>query len=80
MIAVDSNIVVRFLTGDDEVQAKKAAVLFKKQDVYIADTVILESEWVLRYAYHFPVEDICRALIKLFGLPNIYLSNPVNNC
>ncbi len=77
MIAVDTNVVIRFLTHDDEAQARKATAIFKKRNIYIPDTVILETEWVLRYAYNFPVQDICGAFIKLFGLPNIHLSNPI---
>ena len=76
MIAVDTNIVVRFLTGDDQQQFKKALALFENNDVFIPDTVILESEWVLRYAYGFTPHDICRALTKLLGLPNVHVTNP----
>ncbi|HEB62954.1 MAG TPA: type II toxin-antitoxin system VapC family toxin, partial [Gammaproteobacteria bacterium] len=50
--------------------------IFNTQEVFISDTVILETEWVLRYAYEFSPEEICNALVKLFGLRNIYLSNP----
>jgi len=76
MIAVDTNIIIRFLTHDDAKQYKKAFSIFNTQEVFISDTVILETEWVLRYAYNFTPEDICNALIKLFGLKNIHLSNP----
>ncbi len=76
MIAVDTNIIVRFLTHDDADQYKKAFSIFNTYDVFIADTVILETEWVLRYAYEFSAEDICNALTKLFGLRNVHLSNP----
>ena len=76
MIAVDTNIIIRFLTHDDAKQYKKAFSIFNTQEVFISDTVILETEWVLRYAYNFTAEDICNALIKLFGLNNIHLSNP----
>ena len=38
--------------------------------------MILETEWVLRYAYDFSAEDICGAFINLSGLKNIHLSNP----
>lgn len=75
MIAIDTNIIVRFLTRDDEVQFQKSLALFKNHDVFIADTVILESEWVLRYAYNFEPLDISTALTKLFGLPNVHLFN-----
>lgn len=76
MIAVDTNIIIRFLTHDDEKQYKKAFSIFKTKDVFIPDTVILETEWVLRYAYEFSIEDICTAFVKLFGLNNVYTSNP----
>ena len=77
MIAVDTNVIVRFLTRDDETQFLKAYHIFKKQDLFIPDSVVLETEGVLRYAYNFCVADICSALKKLFGLPNVHLSNPV---
>ncbi len=76
MIAVDTNVIVRFLTHDDERQYKKAFAVFNSQEIFIPDTVILETEWVLRYAYNFSPEDICGAFINLFGLKNIHLSNP----
>ena len=76
MIAVDTNIIIRFLIHDDTKQYKKSFSIFNTQDVFISDTVILETEWVLRYAYEFSPEDICNALVKLFGLSNIHLSNP----
>ncbi len=76
MISIDTNVIVRFLTRDDEQQYKKAFKLFKTKEIYIPDTVILETEWVLRFAYEFSAKDICVALKKLFGLKNILLSNP----
>jgi len=75
MIAIDTNIIVRFLTQDDESQFKKSLALFEKHNIFIANTVILETEWVLRYAYNFEPQDISTALTKLFGLPNVHLSN-----
>ena len=75
MIAVDTNVIVRLLTKDDETQYKTAHKLFSAEDIYIADTVILETEWVLRYAYEFEAEQICAAFRKLFGLRNVRISN-----
>ncbi|WP_083882591.1 type II toxin-antitoxin system VapC family toxin [Nostoc sp. PCC 7524] len=43
--------------------------------MFIPDTVILETEWVLRFAYKFTPEQICVALQKLFGLVNVHLSD-----
>jgi predicted nucleic-acid-binding protein len=76
MIAVDTNIVVRLLTRDDEPQYQKSFSLFQSQDIFIPDTVILETEWVLRFAYHVQAKDIDQSFRKLFGLPNVSLTNP----
>ena len=75
MIAVDTNIVVRLLTKDDEPQYQKSLKLFQEQNIFIPDTVILETEWVLRFAYRFKREAILSGFRKLFGLPNIHLAN-----
>ncbi|MCU7960778.1 MAG: type II toxin-antitoxin system VapC family toxin [gamma proteobacterium symbiont of Bathyaustriella thionipta] len=76
MVSVDTNIIIRFLTRDDAVQHKKSFEIFNNHEVFIPDTVILKTEWVLRYAYDFSAEAICDALLKLFGLTNVHLSNP----
>jgi predicted nucleic acid-binding protein len=75
MVAVDTNVVVRLLTQDDELQFQKSREIFKRYDVFIPDTVILETEWVLRFAYKFKPTEICEAFKRLFGLPNVYLAN-----
>ena len=75
MIAVDTNIIVRFITHDDAKQYRKAFVIFNTQDVFISTTVVLETEWVLRYAYKLSAEDICRAFTNLFGLKSVYLAD-----
>lgn len=76
MIAIDTNIIVRLLTKDDAKQYTASLQLFETEKIYIHDTVILETEWVLRFAYDFKPIQICSAFRKLFGLPTITLSNP----
>ena len=75
MIAIDTNIIVRLITKDDEVQYRQTLELFKRKNIFIADTVILETEWVLRFAYKFKSVEICQAFRKVFGLANVYLTN-----
>lgn len=75
MIAIDTNIIIRLLTKDDAKQYATSLGLFETAEIYIPDTVILETEWVLRFAYEFGPGQICNAFRKLFGLPNIKLSN-----
>lgn len=76
MIAVDTNIIVRLLTQDDAEQYQKARQLISDNEVFIADSVILECEWVLRFAYQFDNGQINTALTLLFGLPNVHLTHP----
>lgn len=71
MIAVDTNLIVRLLTEDDPGQAKRAAKTMASDQIFIPKTVILETEWVLRYAYEISREDICNGFRKLLGLPNL---------
>ncbi len=75
MVTIDTNIVVRLLTQDDQWQYRQSLVIFQSQDVFIGNTVILETEWVLRFAYKFNPTEICLALRQLFGLPNVHLAN-----
>ncbi|MBH8556382.1 type II toxin-antitoxin system VapC family toxin [Nostocaceae cyanobacterium CENA357] len=75
MVGVDTNIIVRLLTQDDELQYRKSLEIFQNKNIFIANTVVLETEWVLRFAYKFKSVEICTALRKLFGLPNVHLSN-----
>ncbi len=77
MISVDTNIIVRLLTRDDESQYRRAYRLLRKEQVFVPDTVVLETEWVLRYAYEFAPDEICSALSRLFGLNNVHTANPV---
>jgi predicted nucleic-acid-binding protein len=75
VIAVDTNLVVRLLTRDHEEQFQISSRLFASEDVFVPDTVILETEWVLRYAYDYSPMDICLAFRKLFGLKKVHLAD-----
>jgi predicted nucleic-acid-binding protein len=71
VIAVDTNVLVRLLTGDEPEQARRSGELFARNRVFIPKTVVLETEWVLRYAYGFEPEAIVSGLRNLFGLANV---------
>ncbi|TVQ97339.1 MAG: type II toxin-antitoxin system VapC family toxin [Desulfovibrionales bacterium] len=76
MITVDTNVIVRFLTQDDPRQYAKAFQLIRDAPrIFLSDTVILETEWVLRHAYGFSREEMHSAMTSLFGLENIVLRN-----
>jgi predicted nucleic-acid-binding protein len=70
MIGLDTNVLVRFLVEDDEVQLRQAKALIKResrtgQRIVISQLVLLETEWVLRSRYEFNKEEIAGALSGL---------------
>ena len=71
MIAIDTNVVVRLLTNDDPAQAARAADLLACERVLVPKTVLLETEWVLRYSYELPQPVVLAAFRKLLGLPQV---------
>ena len=77
MRAIDTNVVVRFLAGDDKQQAKAARAAIAAGDIFIATTVVLESEWVLRSAYGFEPTQIAAALRGIAGLPGVTIEEPI---
>lgn len=72
MIAVDTNVVVRLLVADDPEQTAQARELFANEAIFIPDTVVLETAWVLDYSYKLDKATITAGLRRLFGLPNVY--------
>jgi predicted nucleic-acid-binding protein len=75
MISVDTSVIVRLLTGDDPLQFERSKTLFSTDNIFIPTSVVLECEWVLRYAYSFKPPEITIAFQSLFGLPNVHLEN-----
>lgn len=54
MRAIDTNVVVRYLTDDEPSQSARARAAIDVGEVFVSTTVLLESEWVLRSTYGFP--------------------------
>jgi predicted nucleic-acid-binding protein len=71
VVAVDTNVLVRLLTNDHAPQAGRAVALFRATRVFVPKSVLLETEWVLRYSYGLPVATIARAFLGLLGLPTV---------
>ncbi len=76
VLAIDTNVVVRYLTGDDSRQAAIARRQVDGGPVWVARTVLLETEWVLRSAYGFPPKLVCAALRDFAGLPTVTVETP----
>jgi predicted nucleic-acid-binding protein len=71
VIALDTNVLVRYLTRDAPEEAARARFLIERGPVFVAKTVMLETEWVLRSAYQFRPTAIAVSLTAFLGLPSV---------
>ncbi|SHF08232.1 Predicted nucleic-acid-binding protein, contains PIN domain [Lampropedia hyalina DSM 16112] len=71
MLAVDTNVLIRFLVDDDARQHQRAVDLFRAHRIWVSRTVLLESEWVLRSAFGFEAREIASAFAGLTALPSV---------
>jgi predicted nucleic-acid-binding protein len=71
VVAVDTNVLLRLLTGDEPTQTTRARAIFERETVLLAKTVILETEWVLRRLYRFGSARIADAFLALIALPDL---------
>ena len=73
MIAIDTNILVRFLTNDDATQAMKARTLIRgNTTVLITDVVLVETLWALKGdRYNATKDELVQAVLALFDETNI---------
>ena len=74
MIAVDTNVLARYVANDDTAQSAKALQVMRHEDIFIPKTVLLELEWVLRGGYKFERTAIRGAIAGILGLPNLTLT------
>lgn len=71
MIAVDTNVIVRLVVGDDLKQTRIALDLAKREAFYVSFTVLEEVEWVLRSRFGYERARIVEALSGLDALVTI---------
>ena len=73
MIAVDTNVLLRYLLNDDVAQADMAANLIKGGDtVLITDVVLVETLWTLSgKKYRLNKDHLAGVVHALFEEPNI---------
>jgi len=75
MIAVNTNVLVRFFVRDNAEQSARAAALIQQEEIWISKTVLLETEWVLRSLYGFSPQSVAEALRRLAGLGTVLLED-----
>jgi len=81
MRGIDTNILVRFLVGDDEFQAGKVYRLFKKaeadkEELFVSLLVVLELVWVLESVYDIARDEILESISDLLLMPILRFEQP----
>jgi predicted nucleic-acid-binding protein len=73
VIAVDTNILVRYAVKDDPKQTVTALEFLKNNSCFILKTVVLELTWVLssQDGYNLPRNVVVERLRHICGLPTI---------
>ena len=80
MIALDTNVLIRFLVEDDEAQSRRATKLIegavaRDEQLFISDIVMCETVWVLSSAYRFSRAEIVDALSQLLRARSVVFSS-----
>jgi predicted nucleic-acid-binding protein len=71
-VAVDTNVLVRYLTWDDEGQAVAAATVIEGgETIAISGIVLCELAWVLKRAYRYRTEQITEAIRAIVTSRNV---------
>ena len=74
---IDTNVLVRHLTGDPPEQAARAAAYLQvKQELFLADLVVAETVYVLESFYEAPRAQVAEAIRSLLALTSIVVVDP----
>ena len=76
MAALDTNVVIRLLVGDDMRQARAAEKLVSTEPCTVAMSVLMECEWVLRACYALTAAAIESSFRDFLNLENVSAVDP----
>jgi len=76
MLGVDTNVLIRYLIRDDQLQYEKARRLIDREvsrgePVLVSLVVLLETEWVLRSRYELPKSDVVTVFSALLDTADL---------
>ncbi len=81
MIALDTNVVVRFIVADDPEQAERARAFLESRSrestpCLVTDIVVCETVWVLESCYRFGRPEIAATLRSLLRARQLRFQSP----
>jgi predicted nucleic-acid-binding protein len=80
MIGLDTNVLVRYLTQDDPVQARRATELIERRiseqnPGYVSIVAMVETVWVLERAYRLGDTNIAAAIERILQVAELIVEN-----
>jgi len=80
MIGIDTNVLVRFLTGDDQKQAAQARAFLERAaessaPIFVSDIVMCEVVWVLSFSYEVSRSELVTVLRQLIRTRQLTFSS-----
>jgi predicted nucleic acid-binding protein len=74
---IDTNILVRHLTGDPPAMAERATrSLASERDVLLVDLIVAETVYVLEFFYEAPRSQVAEAIRSLIAFDSIVCVDP----
>lgn len=74
---VDTNILVRHLTGDPpEIAARATEYLAHDSELYLADLIVAETVYVLESSYRAPRDQLATAMRSLVSMRSVVTVDP----
>ena len=74
---IDTNILVRHLTGDPPTMAERAtAFLANQPELYLADLIVAETVYVLESFYKAPRDQVATAMRSLIAMRSMITVDP----
>ena len=74
MKSADTNLIVRFLVRDEPAQVARARG-YVERGIFVSDSVLMETEWVLRSGYSWPRDRITLALSSLIQIAGVRVAS-----
>lgn len=73
MIGLDTNVIIRYLTRDDEPQYRATMKLLRRKGAsfFVCDLVLVEADWVLSRFYEWTRDEVADAFARLLQVHNL---------
>ncbi len=77
-IALDTNVLVRYLTWDDDVQSPLSAKAIEGAETVVVSSIVLcETVWVLERAYKLKAKEIAKTLKHFIVSETVEVDRPL---